>query len=169
VNLVSDVTRAYFNVAGTTAEEINASLLANAPVDSRGQKALGLTSYRVVISGTKCSLPASCAIGRYTIGINARITLPLLTTAASIDPALSAAWTAFADTVSVHEDRHVTIAVEAMEEVKRQLLALDPKPNCAEVDHAVDIVWRLANEAMDRRQQAFHTADRQGQAGVVVR
>ncbi|MPZ48214.1 MAG: DUF922 domain-containing protein [Dehalococcoidia bacterium] len=74
----------------------------------------------------------------------------------------------FAEGVTLHEGRHVTITIEGLEEAKRKLIALPSFPNCQELDRAVDNTWREAVQAMDLRQDAFHIADRYGAGASVV-
>ena len=152
VTVTTEVDRAFYMATGTTVEEINASLQ-NSP-----------------LIGTKCVSQDSCSVGTQTVNLTATVTLPRLRPSDlnALSPGLRAAWDDFVARVSIHEDRHVTIAVEAASEIKRQLLLLAPRANCDDLDHQFDRVFRLVTEASLRRQDAFHRADLQGAGGTVV-
>jgi predicted secreted Zn-dependent protease len=157
-----------FDVSGTTVDQINASLQANGPVID-GQAAVGLTQYEYGLDGSFCTAAGSCKLGAMTIATEITVTLPNLTTLSQAGNDIQTLWASFAEAVKVHENRHVTILVEGLEEIKRQLLIVAEQPNCDTLNHELDRVWRLYSSQMEQRQDAFHAADSIGQGGSVVR
>ena len=167
VTVTTDFPRKYYNVTGTTLDAINTSLYANAP-KSPGGVAAGLTEYRLAISIGHCVGPRICALGTTNLGAIGSVTLPRHLNEAALSPEMKTAYRTFADGVTLHEERHVQITVEGLEEAKRKLLALPSYPTCQELDKAVDEAWAEAVKAMDLRQDAFHIADRFGAGASVV-
>lgn len=169
VAIQSNFTQATYQLTGATVDELNASLMASPLSDSEGERAVALTEYSFRLTGARCARAGSCAVGQMTIALNGKVTLPKWDPPAGATGALITAWTNFMNKTSVHEGRHVTIAKEGADDLKNQLLAIGPRVNCEELDHQIDIAFRLATEAVGRRQLAFHVADKIGVGGVVAR
>jgi predicted secreted Zn-dependent protease len=168
ISVTSQRTDKTFDVSGTTVDSINASLQANGPVVG-GEVAAGLTQYQYGIDGSFCTRAGSCKLGAMTIATDITVTLPNLTTLSQVSSEIKTLWASFAEAVKVHENRHVTILVEGLEEIKRQLLIVAEQPDCDTLNHELDRVWRLYSSQMEQRQNAFHAADSIGQGGSVVR
>jgi predicted secreted Zn-dependent protease len=168
INVTSDFKRDFYTVDGGTVGEINESIKKNGPRGSDGELAVGLTDYDIKMSGRRCEAPDSCWIGSMNIAVNGTITLPTILDPSMFNPSFLVVWNGFVDKISTHEGRHVTIVTEGAEEMKRQLFELGAMP-CPALDSAIDRIWRLETEAIERRQAAFHTADSQGSGGLVAR
>ena len=168
VTLSASRSDATYNVSGTTVDQLNASIQANAP-KNEGQVAAGLTEYSYGLDGSFCTKPGACSVGALTITEDVKVTLPNLTTVSQLAPDLRQIWDNYANAVSVHEGRHVTILEEGLQEMKRQLLLVEPQPNCDALDHEINKVWLLYSSNMENRQRAFHAADSAGQGGSIVR
>ena len=166
VTIATTRSDATYDVSGTTVEQLNASILANAP-KNEGQVAAGLTEYSYGLDGSYCAKPGTCSTGALEITADVQVTLPRLTS--QLAPDLRQIWDNFANAVSVHEGRHVTILLEGLDEMKRQLLLVQPQPNCDALDHEINKVWLLYSSSMENRQRAFHAADSAGQGGSIVR
>jgi predicted secreted Zn-dependent protease len=156
-----------YDVAGTTLEEIADSLDANAP-QLEGGPAFGLTEYSYGLDGSFCTTATSCNLGEITISADVVVTLPNLTTYDELGADLAQLWSDYFGQVAVHEDRHVRILEEGLDEVRRQLLLLGEEPGCDALDHEIDKVWALTAGQIEQRQRAFHIADAQGSGGLVV-
>ena len=168
VAVTSSFREGYFYVSGSTLEEIGDSLFARAPVVD-GELAAGVTEYGFNIRGSRCAQASSCSLGTMTIDVVGRVTLPRHMNPASIAPEAVPVWEQFVDEVKVHEYRHVTIVQEETGSIRRQLLALDPQPNCADMDHEIDKVIAWGMSSLERRQEIFHLADEAGIGNIVAR
>jgi predicted secreted Zn-dependent protease len=167
VTVNTNFTREYFDVAGANLDEINASLRANAPSTEDGP-ASGLTEYRMSLATGRCVGTGICKLGAALVGASGRVILPRHTAAASLSNPVLQVWNRFVRDVTVHEERHVTIVKEGLEEARRSLLAIPSQPNCEELDRVVAETWNNAVTSVDQRQDAFHVADRYGVGGAVV-
>lgn len=168
IEIVTSRSDETYNVTGTDLDAIAGSLEANAPqID--GAPAYGLTEYSYGLDGSFCQSGSSaCSLGEITIAAEVIVTVPNLTTVDQLDPQVAQIWSSYASQVSIHEDRHVRILEEGLDEIRRQLLLIGEEPNCDALDHEIDRVWALGNGQMERRQSAFHIADATGSGGLVV-
>ena len=128
-----------------------------------------MTGYSYGIDGSFCTRAGVCLVGAISINADIVVTLPLLTTLAQVSPDIRRLWERFAESVRIHEERHVTILQDALTEMRRQLLMIPEQPTCDALDHEIDKVWLLHTSQMEQRQRAFHAADAAGQGGSVVR
>jgi predicted secreted Zn-dependent protease len=156
-----------YDVTGTNIDEIADSLSANAPL-IEGEPAYGLTEYSYGLDGSFCAGAASCGLGEIEIAAQVTVTLPNLTTFEQLSSDVAQVWSDYAGQVSLHEDRHVRILEEGLAEIKRQLLLIGQRTDCAAIDHEIDKLWNLAAGQLEQRQRAFHIADAQGRGGLVV-
>jgi predicted secreted Zn-dependent protease len=168
VSLTFDVTRIYYAVAGTTLDELNASIIANGP-RLEGRPVAGLMQPASSVTARRCVQLGSCGLGQTVITGHATITVPRLADGSALAPAVLAAVVDFVARVTLHEERHVIILQEGLEEAQRRLLAQGPMNDCEGLDHALDLLWAQVMHEISRRQDAFHVADAQGAGGTVVR
>ena len=156
-----------YDVSGTNLNEIAESLQENAPqVD--GETAYGLTEYSYGLNGSFCSDSVSCSLGDISITGDIVVTLPNLTSHDQVSSDVAQIWSNYAESVAIHEGRHVRILEEGLDEIKRQLLLLEEEPDCTLLNHEIDKVWALGGSQIESRQRAFHVADAQGNGGLVV-
>jgi predicted secreted Zn-dependent protease len=167
VTITSNFSESYYAVTGTTIDELNASLRAS-PLRVGGQVALGVTGYKLAISGAACRQGSACVVGQMQIDIEGSVTLPQHAAPASMPKDVATIWAAFANLVKVHEYRHVKIVEEGAAEIKRQILALPPQADCPSVDREVEDLWDRGSFQIEQRQEAFHIADAMGAGGSVI-
>jgi predicted secreted Zn-dependent protease len=167
ITVTTEFDRENFTVTGLTLEALNASLSANGPSTPEGPAA-GVTQYTLSIATARCVSASACRLGLASLKATGKIILPKHSAEASLGADIRPIWTRFVSDTTIHEDRHVTIVREGLEDAKRQLLAVPPAENCADLDRAVADVWRFSVQAIDRRQESFHVADRYGVGGVIV-
>jgi predicted secreted Zn-dependent protease len=167
VTVTTEFDREYFTVSGLTLDQLNASLKASGPSTPEGTAA-GVTEYTLSIATARCVSASACKLGLAALKATGRVVLPRHATEASLGADLRPVWTRFVSDVTIHEDRHVTIVKEGLEDAKRQLLELPAAATCADLDRSVGDVWRFSVQAIDQRQDSFHIADRYGVGGVIV-
>jgi predicted secreted Zn-dependent protease len=160
VRLTSSVSTVYFQVSGTTSGEIFDSLEANGPADSEGETGLGLTSWAWSYPSIHTvRTEDGCVIGDVTGNIALTVTLPELTNYDSLPLDTQQHWAALAAEVAKHEQTHVDIVVEAMDEVTKQIEALAPEPYCNDLKAEVENLWSDEKTQINTRQDAFHAED----------
>jgi predicted secreted Zn-dependent protease len=167
ISVTTDFDREFFPVTGLTLDAINASLRSNGPTTSEGPAA-GVTEYTLSIATARCVSASACRLGLAALKAIGKVVLPRHAAEASLGADIRPVWARFVSDTTIHEERHVTIVKEGLEDAKRQLLAVPPAANCADLDRAVADVWRFSVQAMDQRQESFHVADRYGVGGVIV-
>jgi len=147
----------YYDVAGTSAGELMASLQQSSPEVTPTATYFARTTWMVEWHGDWTSTPAgSCRIVTSRTRLESRMAMPRWrVTGASAD--LTADWNAFVRNLTLHEHGHLQNAVAASREVDSRLKSLE-RPSCDGMESAaratidsVVAVFRLQDEAYDER------------------
>jgi len=146
-----------FDVSGTTAEELNASVRANGPVASDGKRRWGTTrwnlgwkDYHVIDGGT-------CRIDTFTVTLDTTMNLPNWTDRNAAPYGLKSKWDRFAERLRVHEDGHRQNGIRAANEFANNLRTLTPAQDCAALERDISVLferikseYRFIDEGYDR-------------------
>jgi len=128
----------YYNVSGTTAAEVRASMNASRPSTSDGQRHDAVTNwtirwqYRTTAARNRCDLTSFSVVEEVTE------TMPKWLDEPSAPPDLAARWHTFIATLTTHEAGHVAIASEALEAIRKAGRRLTSDANCADLKRAID-------------------------------
>jgi predicted secreted Zn-dependent protease len=154
---VPNVTIEYYDVDGSTAEGIRASMNARRPRDSHdGQAVEAVTSWQLDWTAPKKG--GSCDLRRAEVRFNARVLLPRLRDPANVPTAVLDRWRAFVAGLEKHEAYHVRHAWEHREKVRRAIRA----SSCAGANAAAaEAVRKVGAE-----QRAYDVATRHGASEV---
>jgi predicted secreted Zn-dependent protease len=152
----------YFDVRGTTADEVFASIK---------QKGLGGVPGRAASGVTKASLSASmqisstsdgsCRIEALTLTLAIDVTLPRHVGARTLDRATRENWEDYATGVVAHEYEHVGIEEQGMRDVKAKFerVLADPTlpgPGAEPCRRLIDEVLAMQRRETDARHDRFH-------------
>ncbi len=144
---------AYYDVSGSTADEIRRSLLARQPRDPNdGMPVAALSSWSIHWSW-RASSDGGCDLSKPSIDFRGRTLLPRLVGERDLDPELRARWRAFLAAVHAHEARHVRYAYEHRKDVAAAIRASD----CANADVAAAAAVRaIAQRDVDYDRTTHH-------------
>ena len=148
---------AFYDVAGTDASTIAAALQRQGPRDGSGAWAGSLSwtfnwTYQPVREGGSCRATAAAVDLRLTY------TLPRLASSVEPSPVVRERWERFLVALRYHEDGHAALAVEAADELARDIEAAPPARSCPELQSTVE---STAQASLARHQDAQAVYDEQ--------
>lgn len=148
---IPDLEIRYYEVTGSTAEEIRASMDKLRPADPRtGERFDAYTRWDVrwhVPGGSE----RTCRLDRATVNLHLTVTLPRLVDRAALPPATRERWERFAAWAEAHEAGHARIAAAARDDV----LSAIRRADCRTFTKAAE----AAMDALQQRSDAFDRAD----------
>lgn len=159
IDLETTQATTYYEVKGTTTEDIFASIEANGPTDNAGRQGSGLTSVDWEYGWSGDQSPGTCRIRQLTVTADITIELPRHVDESSLSDALSANWQTYAAGVAAHEQRHVDIYLVGAEAIRDALEALGSEPTCAALEARIDTVWAEQQDLINGQQETFHSEE----------
>ncbi len=149
--------RESYAVEGADSRALFASIERNGPRKD-GRSASGLAQFGATRRLRTIQTADTCAIDAVTIEATAVLTLPAAT-AATRSADLAAKIERFRAAVVTHEERHVTIRREYLDQFVTALQSIDAAPSCEAIERAVAAAWERTNDAENRAQDRFHEED----------
>jgi predicted secreted Zn-dependent protease len=156
----TSVSTRYYPVRGTTTAAIFAAIDANGPVETSGQRAVGMTSAEWQLNSGDVDVRAvPCVFPSLTVTLHLVVMLPRHETPDDLPADLRGHWERFVARVAAHEQRHVDIYLDGATAMKARLEATRTTVSCADLEKAIDAAWRAQQADIERGQTEFHTAD----------
>ena len=157
----------YYDVRGTTIEELRHEVYSRGPYDSTGQRFAGWAEWRIRWWYDREQVPQGCKVSRAVTETDIEYTLPRWVEAANAPEELRETWNRFVEALTVHEQGHGDLARALAAEIELAIRNLPPEPTCEELDRKVN---ELANRMIleDRTQEAYDLATGHGQTQGAV-
>jgi predicted secreted Zn-dependent protease len=156
----TSVSTTYYAVRGTTTAAIFAAIDANGPVETSGQRAVGVTSADWKLTSDDVDVRAvPCVFPSLTVMLQLVVTLPRHEKPDDLPADLRDRWERFVARVAAHEQRHVDIYLEGAKAMKARLEATRTAVSCADLEKAIDAAWRAQQADIERAQAEFHAVD----------
>jgi len=156
----TSVSTRHYPVLGTTTAAIFAAIDANGPVETSGQRAVGMTSAEWNLTSGDVDVRAvPCVFPSLTITLHLVVMLPRHEAPEVLPADLRDRWERFVARVAAHEQRHVDIYLDGANAMKTRLEALRTAVSCAALEKAIDAAWRAQQADIARAQTEFHAAD----------
>jgi len=156
----TSVSTRYYPVRGTTTAAIFAAIDANGLADTRGQRAVGVTSAEWKLTSGDVDVRAvPCVFPSLTVRLDLVVTLPRHEAPEVLPAELRDRWERFAARVGAHEQRHVDIYLDGAKAMKERLEGTRTTVSCADLEKAIDAAWRAQQADIERAQTEFHGAD----------
>jgi predicted secreted Zn-dependent protease len=151
----------YYSVRGTTTGVIFDGIERNGLFDSKGRRAVGLTSAEWKIDWKNIETHrAFCSPESMTITLNVVVTLPQHDLPDDLSQDIRTNWQRFAARVAAHEQRHVDIYLNGAKTMKTRMEAIRTKSSsCSEVDNVVRSIWASQRAETERAEDEFHVED----------
>jgi predicted secreted Zn-dependent protease len=160
VALRTNTSTEYYPVRGATTRAIFDAIDGNGLSDTKGRRAVGLTTAHWELGGVLWSGPSSCDNASVTIHLKLVVTLPQLDSAEGRSPDLEAKWQRFAAGVATHEQRHVDIYVDGAKTMKTRMeTALGRPSSCVALQTAIQSIRSSQQAEIDENQERFHLED----------
>ncbi|MGZ9722307.1 MULTISPECIES: DUF922 domain-containing Zn-dependent protease [Rhizobium] len=154
--VVARKTISYFDIKGSTADELDASL------NERGPLAMGSSSHhpgatkiRFGGNATYSESGGRCYISGVKVTVTTEIILPRWRDRRNASKQISMIWDTLAADIRRHENRHVEIARQHAEQMERQILALRPAADCDTLQERANAVTARETERHDADQARF--------------
>src|SRR5690606_22966323 len=157
----------YYDVRGSTIEELRREVYSRGPYDSTGQRFAGWAEWRIRWWFDREQVPQGCKISRAVTETDIEYTLPRWVDADNAQPELRKRWNRFLEALTLHEQGHGELARALAAEIEFAIRNLPPEPTCEELDRKVN---ELANRMIleDRTQEAYDLVTGHGQTQAAV-
>jgi predicted secreted Zn-dependent protease len=154
--VVTRKTVSYFDIKGSSADELDAAL------NHQGPLAMGSSSHhpgatRIRFGGSATYSEASgrCYISSARVTVDTEIILPRWRDRRRASKQLSLIWDTLAADIRRHEDRHVEIARQHARQMERLILSLPSASNCDALQDKANEVTARETERHDADQARF--------------
>ena len=151
----------YYEVTGSSAEELRASILRLAPRDHTGQRGVGMTSWQVRWGYGVKQTASACVRTSLDIKVNLVIALPRWKNRYD-DSGLADRWNIYLAALEGHERGHLEIALRAAQELHEHLARIVSAKTCALLEQSID---STANDLLDDLNRVQVDYDRRTQHG----
>ena len=148
----SGVSVDYYNVRGTTAQQIDNEIRRLGPNDGH---ALAVARIRMIPDVSYDRSGGRCSFERARVGVNAAVTLPRFLDRNRTDPQLKQAIDNLDEYARFHEAVHVAIANEYADRIAAALGQLPAQPTCDALDSQAAAVSRALLKQHDGAQKKF--------------
>jgi predicted secreted Zn-dependent protease len=142
---IPNLSFAYYNVSGSDAEQINASIRDRGPHGAEGTGA-GRTDYRIAYRWGEKRSGSRCAVFNATVSFSAIIRLPRLADEESLSGPVRREWRRLSATLRAHEAGHARIAYSHLGEVKAAVAGAPCGNERARAKVALDRIYRLQED-----------------------
>jgi predicted secreted Zn-dependent protease len=157
------INNVYYQVDGSTAEDIWADILAKSPVKENGKQHVAYTRWDVSWKFWWYDHGSSCEISKVTTRLDVAYTLPRLKQSASIPQSVTAHWEKYYAALLDHEQGHKALGVKAAIEIEHQLLNMGPRRNCEQLELDAN---KMARNVIDKYSQLEKEYDRSTNHGL---
>lgn len=140
----------YYNVSGETAEDIWNDIMKKSPVRQNGKQHVAYTKWFVNWRFWWIDKVETCEISKVSISLDITYTLPKLAQNTSMTDALSNRWHNYYSALYKHEQGHKDFGVKAAEQIEKELVAMDARPDCTELERGAN---ETANRILDKYRQ----------------
>jgi predicted secreted Zn-dependent protease len=159
INPSAEVKTEYYDIRGTTWEELKREIDAKGPEGWWGtaQSSIG---YKIGLREDKAS--GQCIPHSIQATVASKVRLPAWANRFEGNTRLQGYWDNVLRTLDLHERGHVKISFEGAQEIERALKAIAPRADCSELMGEADRTVREIRERVARRQAMYDDATDHG-------
>lgn len=158
----------YYTVAGDTAEDLWADVLARSPIEQHGRKHVAYTRWQVNWRFWWQNNGESCDISKVDTRLDVTYTLPRLETSPGIPDAVGERWERYYAALVEHEQGHKDLGVKAAREIEQRLSAMGPRDDCRQLELDANTMATKVIERYREMEQAYDRSTNHGlNTGVV--
>ena len=152
----------YYEVTGSSAEELWVAIHRQAPRDHKGKRGVGMTHWEMQWKYQLKQTSSGCVPTSLNIAVEIITTLPRWKNRYS-DTALADTWNRYLAALEAHEREHLEIALRATQEIHERLSRLDAARTCTLLQNSIDSTAEALLNDLDRVQSEY---DRRTNHGV---
>ncbi len=152
------VTTVYYNVPGTTVEQINQQIAIRGPQDGH---AIGTTETRMTPKVRTVRKDGQCRIESADVLLELKVTLPRWAEINKADSRTRFGLAGLSRHVEEHEQVHVEISQKYAKIIENALLAMPPEKNCRVLINKARAKFKSLFEEHNDEQRAFDASERE--------
>ena len=138
----------YYDVSGSTAQEVRADLNRNRPSDKTGAGYDAITRWHIRWNYHYEPVGQQCAIMRASTAVEVTIIFPRLKDTASIPAEVVQAFAKYTEKLMVHEKGHAQNAIDTTGKIEHEIRKLASRSSCHELEEQANSLARsLVKEA----------------------
>lgn len=126
----------YYEVAGSSAEQLRASINRMRPNDGKGERHDAVTRWDVHWQYRYRSAAGACALTSFTTSVEVLTTLPTWSNREA-GSRLAERWDRYITALKDHERGHARIGLRAAREIQERISALEPAPTCPLLEESI--------------------------------
>lgn len=151
------VTTVYYNVPGTTVEQINQQIAIRGPQDGH---AIGTTETRMTPKVRTVRRNGKCRIESAEVLLELKVTLPRWADIDKADSQTRAGFAGLGRHVEEHEQVHVEISQKYATKIEKALLATPPQESCRVLIDNARATFKDLFQEHNQEQRAFDARER---------
>jgi predicted secreted Zn-dependent protease len=152
----------YYEVSGKNEPELQCDMNNNSCNWVDGKKYDSVTTWRVRWNYDYDRAPQSCTAVSFKASVEVVFRYPKWVHAGGVPQQLVAKWDRYMKNLTVHENGHRDIAVEAANELSQSMAKLPSAPSCADLDREVQVLCRLRMKKLNDDEQAYDVNTKHG-------
>lgn len=152
----------YYEVQGGSESELRCDMNHNSCKWDDGKKYDSVTSWRVKWDYDYDRAPQSCSAASFKASVEVVFRYPKWVRADGVPQPLAAKWDSYMKNLTVHENGHRDMAVEAAAELSRTVAELPPAQSCADLDREVRALCRLRMKKLNVDEKAYDVSTKHG-------
>jgi predicted secreted Zn-dependent protease len=153
----------YYDVSGSTVQELRADLNRNGPAGKDGKRYDAFTHWYIRWRHNDQRGGNECAIASVSTSVDVTITFPRLSGTADVPGAVKQAFADYTQKLLLHEKGHAQNAIDTARRIDDGIAALRPQHNCSELGRAAN---RLGYSLIEAANQWDIDYDRRTQHGA---
>ncbi|HYA86826.1 MAG TPA: DUF922 domain-containing protein [Nitrospirota bacterium] len=152
----------YYEVQGDSISTLRCDMDHNSCRWDDGKRYDSITSWRVKWDYGHDRAPQSCAAVAFKASVEVVFRYPKWVHDDGVSQALVAKWNTYMKNLTVHENGHRDMAVEAVAELSRAVADLAPAQNCSDLDREVRVLCRLKLKKLNEDEKAYDVSTKHG-------
>lgn len=141
----------YYDVQGTTLEQLRESLRTLGPVDDDGERHHGQVRWNLQWRYNYSTDRGGCRLTGFTVQRSTTMQLPRWVDVDRVSPALRSDWERYSRALRLHEDGHVETGALAAAEIERRTAAVKRSPTCAALTATLDEIGKAVIQEFKAR------------------
>jgi predicted secreted Zn-dependent protease len=145
----------YYEVSGGCEKDVQSELRVKCIKWTDGKKYDSVTNWKVKWDYGHSRAPQTCSTESFVVTVDIVYRLPKWVQAGEVSRTLVDKWDRYMEKLMMHEKGHRDKAVAAAVELTRAVAELPPAPTCAELDRAINTLFRTRLDKLIKQQKAY--------------
>ena len=155
VNQRTNVRVGYYNIKGSTFEELDREIALHGPEVKGVGNAIAAASIKMTPKIDYILKEGGCVVTKAHVRVDAKVTLPRLTQKSRVSKKIRGAFSNIEDYARAHEGVHVAIADQFAEKAEKAIKDIKPTSTCEALKNKITEVYSKILKQHQRAQQKF--------------